>query len=138
MCCLPTEGIVVSTDVFVSYTSVSCVLADPEFIDLIFQPSPVVDQKTDNLDAFCSSPSASPSPSTSLLPSSPSRVTDMADEDMFLGNICGCKGRVCVLSCLSINCCVHLPLTSSLYAITVWQLACITSLTVVVVSHYHQ
>ena len=120
-----------STDVCVSHTSVSCqCLADPEFIDLIFPPSPVVDQTSDNPDAFCSSPSASPS--------LPSPVADMADEDKFLGNICGCKGRVGVLSCFSINCCVHLPLTSSLYAITVWQLACIASLTVMLVSHYHE
>ena len=85
-----------SADVCVYHTSVSRVLADPEFIDLIFPPSPVVDQTSDNLDAFRSSPS----PSTSPLPSSPSPVTDMTDEDKFLGNICGCKGRVGVFTCL--------------------------------------
>ena len=109
-----------STDVCVSHTSVSHVLADPEFIDLIFPPSPVVDQTSDNFVAFRSSPSASSS--ISPLPSSPSPVTDMTDEDKFLGNICGCKGRVGVFTCLWINCCVHLPLTSSLYTVTVWQL----------------
>ena len=100
-----------STDVCVSHTSVSHVLADPDFIDLTFPPSPVVDLTSDNLDAFCSS--------TSPLPSSPSPVTDMTDEDKFLGNICVCKGMVGVFTCLSINCCVHLPLTSSLSALTV-------------------
>ena len=84
MCCLPTEGIAVSTDVCVSHTSVSHVLTDPDFINLIFPPSPVVDQTSESLDSFCSSPSISP------LPSSPSPVTDMTDEDKFLGNICGC------------------------------------------------
>ena len=79
-----------STDVCVSHTSVSHVLADPEFIDLIFPPSPVVDQTSDNLDALYSS--------SSPIPSLPSPVADMADEDKFLENICGCKGRVGVLS----------------------------------------
>ena len=109
----PNRGIAVSTDVCVSHMSVSRVLADPKFINLIFPPSPVVDLTSDKIDAFCSSPS------TSLLPSSPSPITDIADEDRFLGNICGCNGMVGVFTCLSINCCVHLPLTSSLYAVTV-------------------